>query len=450
MRPYALVYLYRRRLRVHTVQELLAGLGVAIAVALVFAVMIANGSIAAQPAKWSTRWSVPRPCSCAHATRTASTNACSHASNTSPASHRPRRCSSRPRRSCGPRGRRVTVDLAGTDISLAILDGLAHTLPIATLSPGGDRPQRDQRRRTGHCVRQRAGGRDARGFGDASREGLSAEGRRRAGTRSVRRALAGAGGGDAARTTAASSPACGDGSRASWSQPRPGREAAVRGELDALAGGGLTVAPADQDVASVAPGAAPERSGNRVLRRDQRAARASCSRSTRCCSPCPSDARRSPTCAWSAPSARAIVQMVIFQALCLGLAASLAGLLVGYVLSRDVFHQPAGYLAEAFTLGTRTVVGVQPLLVALIGGIAATCLASMVPLLDLRRGRTLDAVYVESGRTRQRARHARSAAPGARRRRPARVHDHGVRCCAPRSRSSRVRCSRSRPCSRSR
>ena len=40
------VYLYRRRLRVHGVQELLAGLGVAIAVALVFAAMIANGSVA--------------------------------------------------------------------------------------------------------------------------------------------------------------------------------------------------------------------------------------------------------------------------------------------------------------------------------------------------------------------------------------------------------------------
>ena len=46
LRPYALIYLYRRRLRVHGVQELLAGLGVAIAVALAFAAMIANGSVA--------------------------------------------------------------------------------------------------------------------------------------------------------------------------------------------------------------------------------------------------------------------------------------------------------------------------------------------------------------------------------------------------------------------
>ena len=31
----------------------------------------------------------------------------------------------------------MTVDLAGADTSLVVLDGLAHTLPIATLTPGG-------------------------------------------------------------------------------------------------------------------------------------------------------------------------------------------------------------------------------------------------------------------------------------------------------------------------
>ena len=45
MRTRALVYFYGRRLRVHAMQELLAGVGVAIAVALVFAVTVANSSI---------------------------------------------------------------------------------------------------------------------------------------------------------------------------------------------------------------------------------------------------------------------------------------------------------------------------------------------------------------------------------------------------------------------
>ena len=40
-----LLYLYRRRLRAHPVQELLAGSGVAIGVALVFGVLLANASL---------------------------------------------------------------------------------------------------------------------------------------------------------------------------------------------------------------------------------------------------------------------------------------------------------------------------------------------------------------------------------------------------------------------
>ena len=89
--------------------------------------------------------------------------------------------------------------------------------------------------------------------------------------------------------------------------------------------------------------------------------------------------------------------MVLFQALCLGLAATAVGLLVGLRALGGVFHQPTGYLAEAFTLSGGTVVGAGPLLVASVGGVLATCLASAIPLLDLRRGRARDAVYREAG-----------------------------------------------------
>ena len=46
MGPHALVYLYLNRLRVHAAQELLAGLGIAVAVALVSATLIASASVA--------------------------------------------------------------------------------------------------------------------------------------------------------------------------------------------------------------------------------------------------------------------------------------------------------------------------------------------------------------------------------------------------------------------
>ncbi len=93
----------------------------------------------------------------------------------------------------------------------------------------------------------------------------------------------------------------------------------------------------------------------------------------------------------------AIVQMLLFQALCLGVAASLVGLFGGYVLSRSVLHQSSGYLNEAFTLGSHTLIGVRPAVEAALAGILATCVASAVPLLDLRRGVSLDAVYRTEG-----------------------------------------------------
>ena len=56
----------------------------------------------------------------------------------------------------------------------------------------------------------------------------------------------------------------------------------------------------------------------------------------------------------------AVVQMVLFQALCLGLAVSAVGLLAGFGLAVGFFHQSTGYLSQAFTLGSSTVIGAGP------------------------------------------------------------------------------------------
>lgn len=94
---------------------------------------------------------------------------------------------------------------------------------------------------------------------------------------------------------------------------------------------------------------------------------------------------------------RQLVALLLFQALVLGLVASVVGLLAGSALSRGVFHQSSDYLAPAFTLGTGTVVGLMPIVLSLTGGIAACCLAAAPPLLDLRRGRAVDAVFHAGG-----------------------------------------------------
>lgn len=94
---------------------------------------------------------------------------------------------------------------------------------------------------------------------------------------------------------------------------------------------------------------------------------------------------------------RQVAAIMLFQALLLGVAASAIGLIVGGVLSRSLFSESPEYLAPGFTLGGRTIFDAWPLLAALGGGIAMSCIASGPPLFDLRRGRAVDAVFNEPG-----------------------------------------------------
>ncbi len=137
MRPHALVYFYRRRLRVHAPQELLAGLGVAIAVALVFATLVAGASIAGSAGE--VVHAVIGPANLQLRTRAAGgfDERLLARVERLPAVRQAAPLLEQTATIAGPHGRRLTIDLAGADTSLVVLDGLAHTLPIATLAPGG-------------------------------------------------------------------------------------------------------------------------------------------------------------------------------------------------------------------------------------------------------------------------------------------------------------------------
>lgn len=90
-----------------------------------------------------------------------------------------------------------------------------------------------------------------------------------------------------------------------------------------------------------------------------------------------------------------VVQLVVFDALVLGVIASGLGLLLGDVLSRNVFHAVPGYLSYAFTVGDERIVDARSVLLAVAGGIGATLLAALRPLSDLLSRRPLDEVYRE-------------------------------------------------------
>jgi putative ABC transport system permease protein len=389
----ALVYFYSRRLRVHAVQELLAGVGVAVAVALVFAVTVANSSITGSangvvrtvvgPADLQLHSRGPDGFDEHLLTRV------EHLPDVEQAAPLLEQTAT----IVGPHGRRVTVDVAGTDIGLALLDGLAHTLPLGVLSPGGI-----------GLSQASAGELGLPTYSPRTRPiEVSVELRGRAIPLKVSAVLGHEAAGALAQAQVAVMPLADLQRLAGLNgrvtrilvESKPGKTKAVRAELQALGGGRLTVAAADQDVALLDEALRPSNQASDLFAGlsallgflfafnamlltvpERREAIA--------------DLRLDGT------KRAAIVQMILFQALCLGIGASLVGLLGGYALSSGLFHQSPGYLTKAFTLGTSTVIGVRPVLVSLGGGILATCLASIVPLRDLRRGRPLDAVFSDA------------------------------------------------------
>jgi putative ABC transport system permease protein len=392
MRPYALVYLYRMRLRVHVVQELLAGAGIAIAVALVLAALVAEGSIAGSSRE--VIQTVVGPASLQLRARSADgfdEHMLTRVENLSGVKQAAALLE-RTATLTGPGGRQATVALAGAQVSLATLDGLAHTLPIGALSRGGIGLSRLTANELGVAASGSA----------PNMVSLALRGHRS--PLKVEAVLGPEAVGALSHAPVAVMPLASmqqlsglqGGVTRILVQTQPGRERAVRAELQTLAGGRLEVAGTGQDVTLLHQALRPSDQASELFAVIG-ALLGFLFAFNAMLLTVPERRRAIADLRLAGTRRAAIVQMVLFQALCLGVAASLVGLLGGYALSRWVFHQSTGYLAEAFTLSNTTVAGAGALLLAGIGGIVVTCLASCVPLLDLRRRRARDAVYQDRG-----------------------------------------------------
>ncbi len=90
---------------------------------------------------------------------------------------------------------------------------------------------------------------------------------------------------------------------------------------------------------------------------------------------------------------RQIVVLLGFQAAVLGLIASGVGVALGELLSRAFLHHIPAYLTTAFPIGSQERLHVGTVLLAVTCGVLATMLASLSPALDLRPGRPTDAVF---------------------------------------------------------
>ena len=90
---------------------------------------------------------------------------------------------------------------------------------------------------------------------------------------------------------------------------------------------------------------------------------------------------------------RQVLVQLAFEAIVLGVVAALTGLVLGDLLSRHVFHSAPGYLSFAFPIGGQRVVHTQDIVLAFIGGIAATCIATTPLLRDVFSRGPVDAVH---------------------------------------------------------
>jgi putative ABC transport system permease protein len=392
-----LLYLYGRRLRTRPIQELLAGIGIAIGVALVFAVQVANSSIT------DASSAIVRGIAGSASLQLRSRDA---AGFDEKLIARVRRLPGVQQAApvldenaslVGPGGRRVAIDLASAAPSLATLNGsITRNISVrGSPTPGIVVPSATARALGLAFPLQSLDGRPPRVRLEVRGNATSVPVLAMLGPETVG-ALSGA--------MAALGPLAfvqritGLSGRVTriLVTTAPGERALVRAELTTLAAGRLTVAAADQDVSLLEQAVTPnaEATGFFVLVSaivglllafnamlltvpERRRVMA--------------DLRMQGVRPWQ------LARMLLFQAVCLGFVASLVGLAVGDVLSRTIFHTTPGYLSSAFALGTQTVIGLRPLVIAFVGGVLATCLAAAPPLLDLRRGRAVDAVHFEDG-----------------------------------------------------
>jgi putative ABC transport system permease protein len=80
-----------------------------------------------------------------------------------------------------------------------------------------------------------------------------------------------------------------------------------------------------------------------------------------------------------------IVASLAFDALILGVAGSLLGLLAGDVISLFAYRTVPGYIAAAFAVGGQRIIGAQTVLIALAGGMVAAFAAAALPALAILR-----------------------------------------------------------------
>ncbi len=92
-----------------------------------------------------------------------------------------------------------------------------------------------------------------------------------------------------------------------------------------------------------------------------------------------------------------VIALLLLDAVLLGLAACVLGLVLGQELSIHLFRSNPGYLGSAFAVGTQRVVGWQSVAIAAGGGMLAAVVAVLSPLRDILSRDPLAAIATSEG-----------------------------------------------------
>jgi putative ABC transport system permease protein len=94
---------------------------------------------------------------------------------------------------------------------------------------------------------------------------------------------------------------------------------------------------------------------------------------------------------------KAVIAVLMFDAVVLGVIACAIGLLLGDELSIHLFHSNPGYLSSAFAVGSERVVSWQSIAISVIGGMGAASVAVLSPFKDIVSRDPLAAIATKEG-----------------------------------------------------
>jgi putative ABC transport system permease protein len=165
-------------------------------------------------------------------------------------------------------------------------------------------------------------------------------------------------------------------------KPRPGREAAVRPELERIAGDRLNVRSAHADVAAFERAAYPTKQST-ALFSGLSALVGFLFAFSSVLLTVPQRRRLIADLRVAGHEPVSLLQLLLFDALMLGVAGSVLGLAIGDQVARHLFADVPDYLAFTFSIGPHRVVTWEAVALSGLAGIAAACIAVLVPLRDV-------------------------------------------------------------------